>query len=385
METYVLHFLWLACLLLLCFVAAIHLMRNGVPEQAGDGLFVLHRWSQATRGFIALAVIVTLVVPLVLYLSGVIFGGLLAAFEGWDFVDGFYYVTSNMLGLPGSLTTVSPTMTSTKIFDLIVSLWALLLSSSVLGVTGSMNAVTQICETMPSSALGLARYLLVYVPILLILLSAACGGILAAVEGWSFADGFVFMAGSLCGIETPLTTVVPTTHGGFFVTSLCFLLELTIGGAVIGIIGSHPFCSEILEFFEGKRGSEAGDSKVYTDPVVATVAGDSKEEDGGQLVPLQQLEHERQDKQRIQRELDSLLRERAAQEAEQKRELRIEIERAAQEVVHEKRAAQEVVETQLEQERQENRELRKEIERMNAQIQRLSGMALPGGIEEDEV
>jgi len=70
-----------------------------------------------------------------------IFGGILAAAEGWSFYDGFLYVVSNMTQLANPLTEVMPESVPGQIFDIIVALWSLAVAGTVIGVVASLSVV----------------------------------------------------------------------------------------------------------------------------------------------------------------------------------------------------------------------------------------------------
>ena len=57
---------------------------------------------------------VIFILPIGVICLSFIFGGLLAAVEGWNIMDGFYYSVSALCGLPEALTDVSPDSTSGK-------------------------------------------------------------------------------------------------------------------------------------------------------------------------------------------------------------------------------------------------------------------------------
>ena len=62
-------------------------------------------------------------------------------------MDGFYYVTSMLCGLPAPLTDVEPDSTEGKIMDIIIAIWALAVAGTVIGVVGGMSFVNVFIET----------------------------------------------------------------------------------------------------------------------------------------------------------------------------------------------------------------------------------------------
>ena len=72
---------------------------------------------------------------------------ILAEVEGWDIVDGFYYITSMLCGLPNPLTDVEPDTTEGKIVDIIIAIWALALAGTIIGIVGGMSVISQLVES----------------------------------------------------------------------------------------------------------------------------------------------------------------------------------------------------------------------------------------------
>ena len=87
---------------------------------------------------------------MVLIFSG-FFGFILAELEGWKDIDGFYYVTSMLCGLPTPLTDVTPTTDEGKFIDIVIAIWSWALIGTVIGVVGSMSIISQIVQTAEDS------------------------------------------------------------------------------------------------------------------------------------------------------------------------------------------------------------------------------------------
>ena len=66
-------------------------------------------------------------------------------------VDGFYYVTSMLCGLPEPLTDVQPDSTEGKIMDIIIAIWSLAVAGTVIGVVGGMSLINVFIETAESA------------------------------------------------------------------------------------------------------------------------------------------------------------------------------------------------------------------------------------------
>lgn len=90
---------------------------------------------------------VFIVVPVIVLAISFIFGLILAEVEGWDIVDGFYYITSMLCGLPNPLTDVEPDTTEGKIVDIIIAIWALALAGTIIGIVGGMSVIGNLIES----------------------------------------------------------------------------------------------------------------------------------------------------------------------------------------------------------------------------------------------
>jgi len=90
---------------------------------------------------------VFIVVPVIVLAISFIFGLILAEVEGWDIIDGFYYITSMLCGLPNPLTDVEPDTTEGKIVDIIIAIWALALAGTIIGIVGGMSVISQLVES----------------------------------------------------------------------------------------------------------------------------------------------------------------------------------------------------------------------------------------------
>ena len=115
------------------------------PTSSGDE--GLSFWRQ----LFAFLVFVIIVVPVLVLIVSLFFGLILAEVEGWPIMDGFYYVTSMLCGLPAPLTDVEPDSTEGKIMDIIIAIWALAVAGTVIGVVGGMSFINVFIETAEAS------------------------------------------------------------------------------------------------------------------------------------------------------------------------------------------------------------------------------------------
>ena len=103
------------------------------------------------RQFASFMFFVIVVVPVLVIAVSFFFGLILAEVEGWKVMDGFYYVTSMLCGLPAPLTDVEPDSTEGKILDIIIAIWALAVAGTVIGVVGGMSFINVFIETAEAS------------------------------------------------------------------------------------------------------------------------------------------------------------------------------------------------------------------------------------------
>lgn len=73
----------------------------------------------------------------------------------------------------------------------------------------------------------------------------------AALEGWSYRDGFFFMADRILSLSTPLTDVAPKSAYGCFIEVIFISAEIGMVGCIIGVVSGHLVLSQILSHMEG--------------------------------------------------------------------------------------------------------------------------------------
>ena len=203
----------------------------------------------------------TILLPVAVALTALVFGGLLAAGEGWSYVDGFMYVLRDVLDVDVELTTVTAEGTSGIVWDVFVSFWALGVvivafsflyemalcrrntlgwAMEKLGLTideeydedGELVVTSQMLKHA-TAVLGMFVFLVV--PILVGSLSVVLGGLLAAIEGWSFRDGALYLISELCNIEGGLVEVHPDTAFNKFFIVIIDCWALAIFGSFVGL------------------------------------------------------------------------------------------------------------------------------------------------------
>lgn len=216
------------------------------------GMFSSASWPWVFHGPWSLFIMLFSFLPVGVFTISGIFGCILAEIEDWYIYVGMGYVISNVLGLQNPLVNVSTKTVVGNMSNLAISVWAMLFTTTCMGVASRMSLIVWVTESMPRSASGFFRYLFIYIPFGLLVSCVIAGGVMSKMEAWSFKDGFFFMAGAITGLANPLVNVTPATPQGMFFECLCICIELCIGGAVIGIVSAHPVVMNFIIWFEGQ-------------------------------------------------------------------------------------------------------------------------------------
>jgi len=203
----------------------------------------------------------TILLPVAIALAAIVFGGLLAAGEGWSYVDGFMYVMRDVLDVGIEMTKAKVEGTSGIVWDVFISFWAL----GVVVVAFSFVYEMALCrrntlgwalekfgltieeeydedgefvvtsKVLKHATAVLTIFVFLVIPILVGTLSVVLGGLLAALEGWSFRDGALYLISELCNIEGGLVEAHPeTTFNKLFIVIIdCW--ALAIFGSFVGL------------------------------------------------------------------------------------------------------------------------------------------------------
>eukprot|EP00928_Gymnodinium_smaydae_P078059 TRINITY_DN6166_c0_g3_i1.p1 TRINITY_DN6166_c0_g3~~TRINITY_DN6166_c0_g3_i1.p1 ORF type:complete len:385 (-),score=95.83 TRINITY_DN6166_c0_g3_i1:186-1340(-) len=264
--------------LLAVLAASLRYLRRRRQRLPGDGLFVLGEWHPSLRDGVAFGLLVLLLLPSLLFATGFVLGGVLALAEGWNFTETFEYVLCNMCGM-SAMVDLTPDTTFGIICDIAVSIVALLITSTALGLAAGFGMATAAIDKTPRSFLGFLRTLFIYVPILLLLLCCLTGALIAGIDGWAVSDGILFMIASLCDIYNGLTSASPDTDSAWFFTTLCTVIELCVGGVIIGIVGAHPAIASFIVLIEGEKESDDEDTSAVASSAASPDAEPSKKLD----------------------------------------------------------------------------------------------------------
>jgi len=243
------------------------------------------RCGAVARKILHLVGTVLVIIPVVIFIVVVFgFGGLMAAIEGWTFSDGAKYIGQTITGLGNPLTDIDPDTTGGIIVANLMCIWAIGISGIVIGTFGSgsmFNAFVDWLEgkckrfTRFYSALALVVFLTLVTPVVVLPCAGLLGALLAEIEGWSIADGYLYVISNLTGLGNPLTDATPDTDAGIYFALLVSIWSLTIAGAAISILGNFDCMSTLANLAEGDysdceaMGAEAATSTDEVDAVGA--------------------------------------------------------------------------------------------------------------------
>ena len=179
-----------------------------------------------------------LIFPIFPLFLSVIFGGLLALVESVAFLDGFYYVASNLLNMATPLTEYNPNNVAGIIIDVYVSVVALLCFGIMLNLVNLFQVPLAINNAIKywvtSGPILVPLFALVFViPFSIAVLGVVFGSLLAAVEGWAVHNGILYVFSNLLGLGTGLVAIVPQTTGGDILDII--ISSLALGCAAIFI------------------------------------------------------------------------------------------------------------------------------------------------------
>ena len=124
-------------------------------------------------------------------------------------------------------------------------------------------------------------FVFVFIPVVVMLMGAIFGLILAEVEGWTIKDGFYYIISMLCGLPTPLTEVDPDTDEGKLVDVIVALWALALAGTIIGVVGGLSVINRLVDAAEsfGQRFKRAARKAVTgSDEEAPASAGEDGEE-----------------------------------------------------------------------------------------------------------
>jgi len=201
-------------------------------------------------------VITCLMTPLAGYTGGLVFGSILAAVESWDPVDGINYVFHNLGVLPVRLTSVAPVTALGALFAVFMNFWLKAFTCFVVGISSYSMLMVNVYKSMPGTISGFLRIFLVYMPMMLAVLAFVYSLLLSSMEQWSILDAFICVACKFAGLT--LGRFRYTTTRGLFVVGFAYYVQLSISGAILGMMFAHPLLLRFVKCLEGSGVADPG-------------------------------------------------------------------------------------------------------------------------------
>jgi hypothetical protein len=96
---------------------------------------------ESAAPLLALAVFGLLAIPVVCTIVALVFGGVLALADGWNYMSGFKYILSQLAAMGNPLTNASPTSAFGEVVTLAGALLALSLQATLFGMMGNLSAI----------------------------------------------------------------------------------------------------------------------------------------------------------------------------------------------------------------------------------------------------
>lgn len=248
--------------LLILYCAVLRFVSSGRPCAQKDGLLALSTWPTFLRVWLPFALVVLLAIPTIIFVFSNAVGGILAWLEDWTFMEGFEYVIGNLQNL--AISPMSPNTLAGKLLDAFISVFAMVFASLVMGFCTQMSVISY---TEPLFSTSLRNFLGTYSAIMVFILVTCFvfGMAFVLVQDVSFLSGFFYMISQVSGIQNPLTPVGPRTHTAYFVSGLSTVVALSVGGAIVGLLGGHPLVLRMVDLVEASSEEERHDGFIPAD------------------------------------------------------------------------------------------------------------------------
>ena len=234
------------------------------------------RWTTLKSELASYFFFCTVVLPLAICLTALVFGGVFAAGVGWSYRDGFLYVVRDLLDIEVELTDKSSIELSSdmKAWDAFVSFWAF----GVVVVAFAMIYEMALCKrdalgwalrrigiaieeehdedgdvvvtgrSLKHALATVVLFVFIVVPLLIGVVSVVFGGLLAAMEGWSFDKGALYLISEMADIKGELVEV-EVEHA---ISKICLILvdcwALAVFGSFVGLFVTAGVCKPWVAF-----------------------------------------------------------------------------------------------------------------------------------------
>jgi len=97
------------------------------------------------------------------------------------------------------------------------------------------------------------QFTFVNCPLCIIFLCFFFGVMMALCEGWPIWTGFIYVAGTVCGLGNPLTDVVPEDHLGRFIDLVTAFWAIAVTGTIIGIAAGLKIVNDFAQLLNRSK------------------------------------------------------------------------------------------------------------------------------------
>jgi len=246
------------------------------------------------------------VIPFLMGAVTILLGFLLAVVEDWSYLTAVQYVISVQVGMAspiGNAANASPTTYSGMIFAYIISVWVLGFTGAITTVVGwshVIDVVTRVGRVLgymlkkwvwrlgelfdrghtqpvrdlkahrnelPVCITSITINVLFTAPAVILLVCLASGPGMAALEGWNWIDGLMYLLQDAAGLPNPLVAQTPTRTGSQVLCIYISALTYQVSAIAIGL-GSE--LAEVAASVINRRARQLAGAAVK--PVVASAA-----------------------------------------------------------------------------------------------------------------
>lgn len=211
------------------------------------------------RGPLAFFCFVFVFVPLVTVLLSTVLGGILAAAEGWTFVDGLFFNVSLLCGLTTPLTSAMPSTAIGTLLLVLIAVWSVGFTAAIIGLVTEYQSPVILLRRLERMlgadrgrpALSFVVLTLIALPSAIMVTSWVLGLCLDGAEGWPPGTGGKYIASNMSMLPTPLVSVSPSTTLGALIDVLVSVLGLSISSTSFALVGAQKGVVSFTEMLDG--------------------------------------------------------------------------------------------------------------------------------------